>query len=279
MMATGERYIPNDVYLDKDSQQIMIITGPNMSGKSALLRQTALITLMAQMGSFVPAEKARIGYVDKIFTRVGASDNISLGESTFMVEMNEAASIINNLTPRSLVLFDELGRGTSTYDGISIAWSIVEYIHENRKAHARTLFATHYHELNEMENLYSRIHNYNVSVLEQDGKVVFLRKLAKGGSEHSFGIHVAAMAGMPKSIVNRSEVILRQLEEEKKHEELGNGQAAGARKTADKGDQLNFFRLDDPVLEDIRRQLADLDINSLTPIDALNKLNEIKKLL
>ncbi len=279
LMATGERYIPNDVYLDKDSQQIMIITGPNMSGKSALLRQTALITLMAQMGSFVPAEKARIGYVDKIFTRVGASDNISLGESTFMVEMNEAASIINNLTPRSLVLFDELGRGTSTYDGISIAWSIVEYIHENRKAHARTLFATHYHELNEMENLYSRIHNYNVSVLEQDGKVVFLRKLAKGGSEHSFGIHVAAMAGMPKSIVNRSEVILRQLEEEKKHEELGNGQAAGAKKTADKGDQLNFFRLDDPVLEDIRRQLADLDINSLTPIDALNKLNEIKKLL
>lgn len=279
LMATGERYIPNDVYLDKDSQQIMIITGPNMSGKSALLRQTALITLMAQMGSFVPAEKARIGYVDKIFTRVGASDNISLGESTFMVEMNEAASIINNLTPRSLVLFDELGRGTSTYDGISIAWSIVEYIHENRKAHARTLFATHYHELNEMENLYSRIHNYNVSVLEQDGKVVFLRKLAKGGSEHSFGIHVAAMAGMPKAIVNRSEVILRQLEEEKKHEELGNGQAAGAKKTADKGDQLNFFRLDDPVLEDIRRQLADLDINSLTPIDALNKLNEIKKLL
>ena len=279
LMATGERYIPNDVYLDKDSQQIMIITGPNMSGKSALLRQTALITLMAQIGSFVPAEKARIGYVDKIFTRVGASDNISLGESTFMVEMNEAASIINNLTPRSLVLFDELGRGTSTYDGISIAWSIVEYIHENRKAHARTLFATHYHELNEMENLYSRIHNYNVSVLEQDGKVVFLRKLAKGGSEHSFGIHVAAMAGMPKSIVNRSEVILRQLEEEKKHEELGNGQAAGARKTADKGDQLNFFRLDDPVLEDIRRQPADLDINSLTPIDALNKLNEIKKLL
>ena len=279
LMATGERYIPNDVYLDKDSQQIMIITGPNMSGKSALLRQTALITLMAQMGSFVPAEKARIGYVDKIFTRVGASDNISLGESTFMVEMNEAASIINNLTPRSLVLFDELGRGTSTYDGISIAWSIVEYIHENRKAHARTLFATHYHELNEMENLYSRIHNYNVSVMEQDGKVVFLRKLAKGGSEHSFGIHVAAMAGMPKSIVNRSEVILRQLEEEKKHEELGNGQAAGAKKTADKGDQLNFFRLDDPVLEDIRRQLADLDINSLTPIDALNKLNEIKKLL
>ena len=279
LMATGERYIPNDVYLDKDSQQIMIITGPNMSGKSALLRQTALITLMAQMGSFVPAEKARIGYVDKIFTRVGASDNISLGESTFMVEMNEAASIINNLTPRSLVLFDELGRGTSTYDGISIAWSIVEYIHENRKAHARTLFATHYHELNEMENLYSRIHNYNVSVLEQDGKVVFLRKLAKGGSEHSFGIHVAAMAGMPKSIVNRSEVILRQLEEEKKHEELGNGQAAGARKTSDHGEQLNFFRLDDPVLEDIRRQLADLDINSLTPIDALNKLNEIKKLL
>ena len=279
LMATGERYIPNDVYLDKDNQQIMIITGPNMSGKSALLRQTALITLMAQMGSFVPAEKARIGYVDKIFTRVGASDNISLGESTFMVEMNEAASIINNLTPRSLVLFDELGRGTSTYDGISIAWSIVEYIHENKCSHPRTLFATHYHELNEMENIYSRIHNYNVSVLEQDGKIVFLRKLAKGGSEHSFGIHVAALAGMPKAIVNRSEVILRQLEEEKKHEELGNGQAAGARKAADKGDQLNFFRLDDPVLEDIRRQLVDIDINSLTPIDALNKLNEIKKLL
>ena len=279
LMATGERYIPNDVYLDKDNQQIMIITGPNMSGKSALLRQTALITLMAQMGSFVPAEKARIGYVDKIFTRVGASDNISLGESTFMVEMNEAASIINNLTPRSLVLFDELGRGTSTYDGISIAWSIVEYIHENKRSHPRTLFATHYHELNEMENIYSRIHNYNVSVLEQDGKIVFLRKLAKGGSEHSFGIHVAALAGMPRAIVNRSEVILRQLEEEKKHEELGNGQAAGARKAADKGDQLNFFRLDDPVLEDIRRQLVDIDINSLTPIDALNKLNEIKKLL
>ena len=279
LMATGERYIPNDVYLDKDKQQIMIITGPNMSGKSALLRQTALITLMAQMGSFVPAEKARIGYVDKIFTRVGASDNISLGESTFMVEMNEAASIINNMTPRSLVLFDELGRGTSTYDGISIAWSIVEYIHENKRAHARTLFATHYHELNEMENIYSRIHNYNVSVLEQDGKIVFLRKLAKGGSEHSFGIHVAALAGMPRAIVNRSEVILRQLEEEKKHEELGNGQAAGAKKAADKGDQLNFFRLDDPVLEDIRRQLVNIDINSLTPIDALNKLNEIKKLL
>ena len=279
LMATGERYIPNDVYLDRDNQQIMIITGPNMSGKSALLRQTALITLMAQMGSFVPAEKARIGYVDKIFTRVGASDNISLGESTFMVEMNEAASIINNMTPRSLVLFDELGRGTSTYDGISIAWSIVEYIHENKRAHARTLFATHYHELNEMENIYGRIHNYNVSVLEKDGKIVFLRKLAKGGSEHSFGIHVASLAGMPKAIVNRSEVILRQLEEEKKHEELGNGQAAGAKKTADRGDQLNFFRLDDPVLEDIRRQLADLDINSLTPIDALNKLNEIKKLL
>ena len=279
LMATGERYIPNDVYLDRDNQQIMIITGPNMSGKSALLRQTALITLMAQMGSFVPAEKARIGYVDKIFTRVGASDNISLGESTFMVEMNEAASIINNMTPRSLVLFDELGRGTSTYDGISIAWSIVEYIHENKRAHARTLFATHYHELNEMENIYGRIHNYNVSVLEKDGKIVFLRKLAKGGSEHSFGIHVASLAGMPKAIVNRSEVILRQLEEEKKHEELGNGQAAGAKKTADRGDQLNFFRLDDPVLEDIRQQLADLDINSLTPIDALNKLNEIKKLL
>lgn len=279
LMATGEKYIPNDVCLDADDQQIMMITGPNMSGKSALLRQTALITLMAQMGSFVPAERATIGVVDKIFTRVGASDNISLGESTFMVEMNEAASIINNLTPRSLVLFDELGRGTSTYDGISIAWSIVEYIHENNNTRARTLFATHYHELNEMENTYPRIRNYNVSVQERDGKIVFLRKLAKGGSEHSFGIHVAALAGMPRPIVKRSEVILRQLEEEKNHDDVGKGEAAGAGKTADRGEQLNFFRLDDPVLEDIRRQLVDIDINTLTPIEALNKLDEIKKLL
>lgn len=279
LMATGEKYIPNDVSLDVDNQQIMMITGPNMSGKSALLRQTALITLMSQMGSFVPAEGARIGVVDKIFTRVGASDNISLGESTFMIEMNEAASIINNLTPRSLVLFDELGRGTSTYDGISIAWSIVEYIHENRQSRARTLFATHYHELNDMENTYHRIHNYNVSVLEKDGKIVFLRKLAKGGSEHSFGIHVAALAGMPKTIVRRSEVILRQLEEEKNHDDVGKGMAAGTVKTSDRGEQLNFFRLDDPVLEDIRRQLVDIDINTLTPIEALNKLNEIKKSL
>ena len=279
LMATGEKYIPNDVCLDADDQQIMMITGPNMSGKSALLRQTALITLMAQMGSFVPAERATIGVVDKIFTRVGASDNISLGESTFMVEMNEAASIINNLTPRSLVLFDELGRGTSTYDGISIAWSIVEYIHENDNTRARTLFATHYHELNEMENTYPRIRNYNVSVQERDGKIVFLRKLAKGGSEHSFGIHVAALAGMPRPIVKRSEVILRQLEEEKNHDDVGKGEAAGAGKTADRGEQLNFFRLDDPVLEDIRRQLVDIDINTLTPIEALNKLDEIKKLL
>ena len=279
LMATGEKYIPNDVSLDVDNQQIMMITGPNMSGKSALLRQTALITLMSQMGSFVPAAGARIGVVDKIFTRVGASDNISLGESTFMIEMNEAASIINNLTPRSLVLFDELGRGTSTYDGISIAWSIVEYIHENRQSRARTLFATHYHELNDMENTYHRIHNYNVSVLEKDGKIVFLRKLAKGGSEHSFGIHVAALAGMPKTIVRRSEVILRQLEEEKNHDDVGKGMAAGTVKTSDRGEQLNFFRLDDPVLEDIRRQLVDIDINTLTPIEALNKLNEIKKSL
>lgn len=278
-LPTTSPYIPNDVLLDTDKQQIIIITGPNMAGKSALLRQTALITLMAQMGSFVPAESAKIGYVDKIFTRVGASDNISQGESTFMVEMSEAANIINNVTDRSLVLFDELGRGTSTYDGISIAWSIVEYLHENKKAHARTLFATHYHELNEMEKTYPRIHNYNVSVLEKDGQIIFLRKLKEGGSAHSFGIHVARLAGMPDSIVGRSEVILHQLEQEKDYDQLGKGLAAGAKKTSDKGTQLNFFQLDDPILDTIRQQIMDIDINSLTPIDALNKLNEIKKLL
>lgn len=278
-MAVGEHYVPNDVRLDTENQQIVIITGPNMAGKSALLRQTALITLMAQMGSFVPAESAHIGYVDKIFTRVGASDNISQGESTFMVEMNEAASILNNLSERSLVLFDELGRGTSTYDGISIAWSIVEYIHENQRGRARTLFATHYHELNEMEKSFPRIHNYNVSVLEKDGSIIFLRKLEPGGSAHSFGIHVARLAGMPQSIVKRAEVILCQLEKEKNHDDVGQGMAAGTRKDSDTGTQLNFFQLDDPILEDIRNQLLTLDINSLTPLEALNKLNDIKRLV
>ena len=278
-MQAGEHYVPNDVHLDTENQQIVIITGPNMAGKSALLRQTALITLMAQMGCFVPAESARIGFVDKIFTRVGASDNISLGESTFMVEMNEAASILNNLSARSLVLFDELGRGTSTYDGISIAWSIVEYIHENQRGRARTLFATHYHELNEMEKSFPRIHNYNVSVLEKDGGIIFLRKLEPGGTAHSFGIHVARLAGMPQSIVARAEVILRQLEAEKNHDDVGTGLAAGSRKDSDTGTQLNFFQLDDPILEDIRQQLLNLDINSLTPLEALNKLNDIKRLV
>ena len=278
-MQAGEHYVPNDVRLDTENQQIVIITGPNMAGKSALLRQTALITLMAQMGCFVPAESARIGFVDKIFTRVGASDNISLGESTFMVEMNEAASILNNLSARSLVLFDELGRGTSTYDGISIAWSIVEYIHENQRGRARTLFATHYHELNEMEKSFPRIHNYNVSVLEKDGGIIFLRKLEPGGTAHSFGIHVARLAGMPQSIVARAEVILRQLEAEKNHDDVGTGLAAGSRKDSDTGTQLNFFQLDAPILEDIRQQLLNLDINSLTPLEALNKLNDIKRLV
>ena len=278
-MSPGQYYVPNDILLDTSDQQIIIITGPNMAGKSALLRQTALITLMAQIGSFVPAESAHIGYVDKIFTRVGASDNISLGESTFMVEMTEAASILNNLTSRSLVLFDELGRGTSTYDGISIAWSIVEYIHENGKSHARTLFATHYHELNEMEKLFSRIHNYNVSVKESDGQIIFLRKLEKGGTAHSFGIHVAQLAGMPQSIVKRASVILSQLEEEKKHDDVGKGITAGSKKQSYTGTQLSFFQLDDPIIDDIRRQISDIDINSLTPLEALNKLNDIKKLL
>jgi DNA mismatch repair protein MutS len=278
-MMAGEHYVPNDVCLDTENQQIIIITGPNMAGKSALLRQTALITLMAQMGSFVPAESARIGFVDKIFTRVGASDNISLGESTFMVEMNEAASILNNISERSLILFDELGRGTSTYDGISIAWSIVEYIHENNRGKARTLFATHYHELNEMEKTFSRIHNYNVRVLEKDGGIIFLRKLEPGGTAHSFGIHVARLAGMPQSIVERSETILRQLEQEKNHDDVGKGIAAGSKRDCDNGTQLSFFQLDDPILEDIRQQLINLDINSLTPLEALNKLNEIKRLV
>ena len=276
-LPLGEQYIPNDVELDTHSQQIIIITGPNMAGKSALLRQTALITLLAQMGSFVPAESARIGYVDKIFTRVGASDNISIGESTFMVEMNEAAGILNNLSERSLVLFDELGRGTSTYDGISIAWAIVEYIHENNRGHARTLFATHYHELNEMERSFSRIKNFNVSVKEVDGKVIFLRKLERGGSDHSFGIHVAKLAGMPRAIVARANVILKELEGAVNHQQLG-----GKIKTdqgADSGVQMNFFQLDDPVLCQIRDEILGLDINNLTPFEALSKLNDIKKLV
>ena len=276
-LPVGERYIPNDVFLDTQTQQIIIITGPNMAGKSALLRQTALITLLAQMGSFVPAERARIGYVDKIFTRVGASDNISIGESTFMVEMNEAASILNNLSERSLVLFDELGRGTSTYDGISIAWAIVEYIHENRKGRARTLFATHYHELNEMERSFQRIKNFNVSVKEVDGKVIFLRKLERGGSEHSFGIHVAKIAGMPRVIVQRAGTILEQLEGSASHKDL-----AGRIKTgtdSETGVQMNFFQLDDPVLCQIRDEILGLDINNLTPLEALSKLNDIKKLV
>ncbi len=276
-MAPGDSYISNNVFIDSDSQQILIITGPNMAGKSALLRQTALITLMAQMGCYVPAESARIGMVDRIFTRVGASDNISAGESTFMVEMTEAASILNNLTPRSLVLFDELGRGTSTYDGISIAWAIVEYIHEHPQAHARTLFATHYHELNEMAQSFSRIRNYNVSVREVDGKVLFLRKLVPGGSEHSFGIHVAEMAGMPRSIVKRAGAILKEMEES------GSGKSI-SRPSVETGQhreglQMSFFQLDDPVLCQIRDQLLSIDVNNLTPIEALNKLNDIKKIL
>ena len=277
-LPIGERYVPNDILLDQERQQIIIITGPNMAGKSALLRQTALIVLLAQTGSFVPAESARIGLVDKIFTRVGASDNISLGESTFMVEMTEASNILNNVTPRSLVLFDELGRGTSTYDGISIAWAIVEYLHEHPKAQARTLFATHYRELNEMEKNFQRIKNYNVSVKEVEGKVIFLRKLEKGGSEHSFGIHVAEIAGMPKSIVKRANVILKQLESD-------NAQVGAVGKpTAEiahsrEGMQLSFFQLDDPVLCQIRDEILGLDINNLTPMEALNKLNEIKKIV
>lgn len=276
-LPPDDPFIANDVYLDNDSQQIIIITGPNMSGKSALLRQTALITILAQIGSFVPAESAKIGLIDKIFTRVGASDNISLGESTFMVEMNEASNILNNISERSLILFDELGRGTSTYDGISIAWSIVEYIHENPNARAKTLFATHYHELNEMEKSFKRIKNYNISVKEIDNKVIFLRKLIRGGSNHSFGIHVAKMAGMPPSITQRAESILSEMEQHNRKEGIG--------KPLDKivenreGFQLSFFQLDDPILSQVRDEIINLDVNNLTPVDALNKLNEIKKII
>ena len=273
-LPIGEKYIANDVMLDSSTQQIIIITGPNMAGKSALLRQTALITLMAQIGSFVPAESAHIGLVDKIFTRVGASDNISVGESTFMVEMNEAADILNNLTSRSLVLFDELGRGTSTYDGISIAWAIVEYIHEHPRAKARTLFATHYHELNEMEKSFKRIKNYNVSVKE----VIFLRKLERGGSEHSFGIHVAKMAGMPKSIVKRADDILKQLETDNRQQGISGKPMAEVGETRG-GMQLSFFQLDDPILCQIRDEILNLDVNNLTPLEALNKLNDIKRIV
>ncbi len=280
-LPLGESYVANDVYLDEDKQQIIIITGPNMAGKSALLRQTALITLLSQIGSFVPAEQAHIGIVDKIFTRVGASDNISVGESTFMVEMNEAADILNNMTSRSLVLFDELGRGTSTYDGISIAWAIVEYIHEHPNAHAKTLFATHYHELNDMEQSFPRIKNFNVSVKEVGNKVIFLRKLVAGGSEHSFGIHVARMAGMPKNIVKRAEEILKILETEKRQE--GGSATMTSIKTASSSKagnyQLSFFQLDDPILSQVRDEIVNLDVNNLTPIEALNKLNEIKKII
>ena len=278
-LPIGEQYVPNDVLLDTEHQQIMMITGPNMAGKSALLRQTALIVLLAQIGCFVPAERARIGMVDKIFTRVGASDNISLGESTFMVEMTEASNILNNVTPRSLVLFDELGRGTSTYDGISIAWAIVEYLHEHSRAQARTLFATHYHELNEMEKNFPRIKNFNVSVKEVDGKIIFVRKLEKGGSEHSFGIHVAEIAGMPRSIVKRANIILKELE--KDNSQVGSvGKAAVEHLDQSRdGMQLSFFQLDDPVLSQIRDEILGLDVNNLTPVEALNKLNDIKKIL
>lgn len=277
-LPIGEKYIANNVMLDSSTQQIIIITGPNMAGKSALLRQTALITLLAQIGSFVPAESAHIGLVDKIFTRVGASDNISVGESTFMVEMNEAADILNNVSSRSLVLFDELGRGTSTYDGISIAWAIVEYIHEHPKAKARTLFATHYHELNEMEKSFKRIKNYNVSVKEVDNKVIFLRKLERGGSEHSFGIHVAKMAGMPKSIVKRANEILKQLESDNRQQGIAGKPLAEVSENRG-GMQLSFFQLDDPILCQIRDEILNLDVNNLTPIEALNKLNDIKKIV
>ena len=278
-MPAGERYVPNDILLDNERQQIVIITGPNMAGKSALLRQTALITLMAQIGCFVPAEAARIGMVDKIFTRVGASDNISLGESTFMVEMTEASNILNNVSPRSLVLFDELGRGTSTYDGISIAWAIVEYLHEHPKAQARTLFATHYHELNEMEKNFKRIKNYNVSVKEAGGKVIFLRTLQRGGSEHSFGIHVAEIAGMPKSIVKRANAILKQLEQDNSGVGTVGKPSAESLNQSRSGMQLSFFQLDDPILCQVRDEILGLDINNLTPVEALNKLNEIKKIV
>ncbi len=275
-LPPGEPFIPNDLILDTEDQQIIILTGPNMSGKSALLRQTALIVLMAQTGCFVPAKSAKIGVIDKIFTRVGASDNISLGESTFMVEMNETASILNNLSDRSLILLDEIGRGTSTYDGISIAWAIVEYLHES-KMRAKTLFATHYHELNEMENSFSRVRNYNVSIKELNNKVIFLRKLKRGGSEHSFGIHVAKMAGMPRSVVSRADEILKELEQGHEKQELAKPVAdiAGHRE----GLQLSIFQLDDPVLKQIRDEILELDIDNLTPVEALNKLYNIKKYL
>ena len=277
MLPVGQEYVSNNVYLDTESQQIVIITGPNMSGKSALLRQTALIVLMAQMGSYVPAQGAKIGLVDKIFTRVGASDNISLGESTFMVEMHEAASILNNISSRSLVLLDEIGRGTSTYDGISIAWAMTEYIHENPLGRAKTLFATHYHELNEMEGAFPRIKNYNVSIKELDNKVIFLRKLVPGGSAHSFGIHVARMAGMPASVVKRAGDILKELEKNPQGQQQLSKPSSDLGKSRE-GYQLSIFQLDDPVLKQIRDQLLSLDINNLTPIEALNKLNEIKRL-
>ena len=278
-MPVGEEYVANDLYLDSDKQQIIILTGPNMAGKSALLRQTALITIMAQIGSFVPADSARIGLTDKIFTRVGASDNISVGESTFMVEMNEAASILNNLSARSLVLFDELGRGTSTYDGISIAWAIVEYIHENPKTHARTLFATHYHELNEMEKMLPRVKNFNVSVKEVNGRVIFMRKLVPGGSEHSFGIHVAKIAGMAPNVVKRAEQVLKELEANNSGDGISRPKTESIQTVSKSGMQLSFFQLDDPVLCQIRDEILNLDINSLTPLEALNKLNEIKKIV
>jgi len=276
-LPAGEKYIANDVMLDNEHQQIIIITGPNMAGKSALIRQTALIVLMAQIGCFVPAESASIGIVDKIFTRVGASDNISAGESTFMVEMNEAASILNNLSDRSLVLFDELGRGTSTYDGISIAWAIVEYIHEHPKAKAKTLFATHYHELNEMEKSYNRVKNYNVSVKEVDKRVIFMRKLVRGGSEHSFGIHVAKMAGMPQSVIKRADEILHQLESDNR--KSGIAKPVDRIASTREGFQMSFFQLDDPVLAQIRDEIKSTDINNLTPVEALNKLNDIKRII
>ena len=281
-LPPGTPYIANDITLDNESTQIMMITGPNMSGKSALLRSTALNVLMAQIGSFIPCDSAHIGVVDKIFTRVGASDNIALGESTFMVEMNEAASILNNMSQRSLILFDELGRGTSTYDGISIAWAIVEHIHEYGNMHPKTLFATHYHELNEMEKSYDRIVNFNVSVKEINGKVVFLRKLARGGSEHSFGIHVAKLAGMPQSIVSRSEKVLKHLETVNRDNKDGNSSPVTADimpSGAESGVQLSFFQLDDPVLTNIRDSILGLDINNLTPVEALNKLNDIRRIL
>ncbi|MBA7553073.1 DNA mismatch repair protein MutS [subsurface metagenome] len=274
-LPLDEKYVPNDVYMDNEDQQIIILTGPNMSGKSALLRQTALIVLLAQMGSFIPAASTRIGLVDKIFTRVGASDNISLGESTFMVEMNEAASILNNLSSRSLLLLDEIGRGTSTYDGISIAWAMVEYIHEQPRAKAKTLFATHYHELNEMEASFSRVRNFNVSIKELENKIIFLRKLKRGGSEHSFGIHVARMAGMPKSVVSRANEILVELEQSHVKNSLTKPVADLASNR--EGFQLSFYQLDDPVLKQIRDEIAGLDVDNLTPVEALNKLNEIKK--